>query len=860
MKKFYALFIAVLVAVTAFAQSPKARRAMAVPARLTTLSQPVARTLTTRSLPVSPKKHVARPKARVAYTTPDLPPSYVRVNTARETWEGEYLIVYEGENGALAMNGSLTDKLDAAGNTVAVTVIDQEIESTSDVEAIAFTIIAVEGGYAIKSRSDLYMGWNSADKNGLDSSSETAYVNKLSINSDGNADIVSESGSYLRYNAASNQERFRYFKAATYTNQKPVALYKKGGEKTEIEKPELVVLPEGLETEDYAMKAVVYTSEGADELNETVQVAFDGNIIYVQGLSYWFENAWAKGTIVGDKVLFASNQFMGEDEYGADYLIGYVDIDDENFVPIENIIFDYDPATRVLTLNENNWFGESDEVNSTIIWNFCDEMTLTPGEAVVIEKPEIVELPEGLTVAPYVLTAVEVVWDEEGKDVSDEMEQSAAVAFNGADVYIQGLCSYLPDAWVKGTKSGNTVLVPAGQFFGTAYGKYDLYFVGYDEVKDAVCDVTFTIGEDGVMSSQDYYFINITPDGTDYYNAYYNVTLTPTEIEEPEAIELPEGLTAEPYVITAQELDYDDDGNETFEAISAVGQVAFDKENGECYIQGLCSWLPEAWVKGTYNDREIVIPTGQYFGAYETWIGDFPFYFVGTDSEFSEPCDVHFSIKDGGNILLAGQLILSCGDKTVDGAYTIWRATTFLKPEDKAAVPTDPVIIDFDDWNEEDEYGLVEFIVPLLDETGDPMIADKLSYKLFVDEGGQISEYKFAADLYEVLDKDMIEMPFTLDDDWDFDRTGTDFIVALYLPTQAYSRIGVQSIYRGGGEEHSSEISWYTIEREGNYGDAIQAVPTTAANKAAIYNLAGQRVQKPTKGLYIQNGKKMLVK
>ena len=73
MKKFYALFLAVLVAVTAFAQSPKARRAMAAPARLTTLSQPKARTLTTHSLPVSMKKHVARPRAKVLRTTPELP-------------------------------------------------------------------------------------------------------------------------------------------------------------------------------------------------------------------------------------------------------------------------------------------------------------------------------------------------------------------------------------------------------------------------------------------------------------------------------------------------------------------------------------------------------------------------------------------------------------------------------------------------------------------------------------------------------------------------------------------------------------------------------------------------------------------
>ncbi len=859
MKKFYALFIAVLVAVTAFAQSPKARRAMAMPTRLTTLSLPKARTLTTHSLPVSTKKHVARPKAKLARRAPELAPSYVRVNTTPENWEGEYLIVYEGEDGALAMNGGLADKLDVAGNTVAVTVDDQEIASTSDTEAIAFTIAAVEGGYSIKSRSGLYMGWNAADKNGLDSSSETAFVNKLSINGDGEADIVSESGSYLRFNAAENQKRFRYFKSMTYQNQQPVALYKKGGEKTEIEKPELVVLPEGLETEDYTLEATVYTSEGTDRLNETVQVAFDGNTIYAQGLSYWFEEAWAKGTIVGDKVLFASNQYMGQDEYGPDFLIGFVDIDEENFEAIEYIIFDYDPATRVLTLNENNWIGESDEMNSTEIWSMCNEMTLTPGEAVEPVTPGTVQLPDGLTAEPYVFTSVEVIWDDEGMDLGDAEELPAAVAFDGDDVYIQGLCSYLPEAWVKGTKSGNTVLVPAGQFFGTVYGVYDLYFVGYDEATDDVCDVTFTIGEDGVMSSQNYFFINAAADGTEYYKAFVNLVLTPGEIEEPEAVELPEELTPEAYVIVAQDLSYDDDDNEVYETVSTPGQIAFDKENGECYIQGLSTWLPEAWVKGTYNDGEIVIPTGQYLGDIETWIGNYPIYFVGTDDEFAEPCDVHFSIANDGKLLTTRQWVISGGDKTLDGAYTLWRSTTFMKPDDKAAVPAAPVVTDFADWDEEDEYGLVEINVPLLDEAGEAMVADKLSYKLFVDEGGQISEFKFTADLYEALDKDMTEIPFLFDDDWDFDRNGTTVLIAFYLPSQDYTRVGVQSIYRGGNAENKSEISWFTIDRGGEY-DAVKGITAGSQDKTAIYNLAGQRVQKPTKGLYIQNGKKMLVK
>ena len=857
MKKFYALFIAMLVAVVAFAQGPKARRAVATPAQFTTLKMPVARTLTARQLPASMKKRHPQLKAKAPRKAAEEATSYVRVSSRPESWDGEYLIVYENADGALAMNGGLTDKLDAPSNTVPVTIVDQEIACTDATAAISFTIEAVEGGFSIKSHSGLYMGWDSAEKNGLNSSSETAYVNTLGIDTDGNANIVAESGSYLRYNLSQNQERFRYFKSSTYTNQQPVALYKKGGEKTEVVIPEPVVLPEGLETEPYAMQAVVHTSDGADELNETVQVAFDGDTIYVQGLSYWFEEAWAKGIISGDKVLFASNQVMGEDEYGLDYLIGYVDISTDDFAVAENIIFDYDPETRILTLSGDNWFGESNEENSVEIYNYCDEMTLTPGEAQEPVNPEIVELPDGLTASYHLLTAQDLDWDDDGNRVTEDYEGDAAVAYDGNDVYIQGLCHYLPEAWVKGTKDGNTVVVPSGQFCGTYGNQYDLYFVGFDEETEELCDVTFTLDEEGVLTTQTDIMVNGDASEIHFYYALANAKLTPTEVVVPQTVELPDGLTAENYVLVTQELGYADGDEPVYTEVNVPAQVAFDKETGEVYVKGLCSWLPEAWVKGTYTDSEIVLPTGQYFGVYESLFGEYPFYFVGANEELAEACDVKFLIQDGGKLLTTSQMVLSCEKPNLKSVFVAWKATKLIKPEDKAATPSAPVATSFYDWDEEYEFGSFFFNMSLLDVNGEAMMPEKLSYKVFADEGGQVSEYKFTADLYEYLDEDMTEVPFLFDDDYDFERDGVYFSLSLNSPTQTYNRIGVQSIYRGGNAENKSEITWYDIVRE---GDAVKGITDGQSVRGAYYNLAGQRVEKPTKGIYIRDGRKIVVK
>ena len=42
--------------------------------------------------------------------------------------------------------------------------------------------------------------------------------------------------------------------------------------------------------------------------------------------------------------------------------------------------------------------------------------------------------------------------------------------------------------------------------------------------------------------------------------------------------------------------------------------------------------------------------------------------------------------------------------------------------------------------------------------------------------------------------------------------------------------------------------------------DGIQQVENEAVNSDVIYNLQGVRVQKPVRGLYIQNGKKVIKK
>ena len=144
--------------------------------------------------------------------------TYEKITSTPADWSGTYLIVYEAGN--VAFNGALTT-LDAENNTVPVAISDGKI--TGDFSANAFSINA--DGTTIQSASSYYIG-QTTNGNGLKSSqSSSDYTNSISLKADYTVDIIS-SGAYLRYNSASNQNRFRYYKSSSYTGQKAITLYK----------------------------------------------------------------------------------------------------------------------------------------------------------------------------------------------------------------------------------------------------------------------------------------------------------------------------------------------------------------------------------------------------------------------------------------------------------------------------------------------------------------------------------------------------------------------------------------------------------------------------------------------------------
>lgn len=169
---------------------------------------------------------------------------YVKVTTATDLTDGEYLIVYEMEGtpieNGIVFDGSRTS-LDAVGNTLAepVEINNYTIASSDAVDAAVFTITYMPSAqkYSIRSSSGYYIGKESY-ANGLDCDQAIVHLNTIAFDGDGNAVITAEGECTLRYNNNSDQLRFRYYKSG----QQPVALYKKV--ENPVDEPTSVTLAE----------------------------------------------------------------------------------------------------------------------------------------------------------------------------------------------------------------------------------------------------------------------------------------------------------------------------------------------------------------------------------------------------------------------------------------------------------------------------------------------------------------------------------------------------------------------------------------------------------------------------------------
>lgn len=510
-----------------------------------------------------------------------------------------------------------------------------------------------------------------------------------------------------------------------------------------------------------------------------------------------------------------------------------------------------DKGTYTFDANSSSgiWTGEETEVvfsvpNANSAQARIQKITIY--FAKVEEPMEVVVLPEGVTAETWYFTGTSPYGKVKGAEVG--------VAIDGNDIYVQGLMELLPEAWVKGTIDGNTATFKSGQYFGQYVYEYtdgagnpmseayDIFFLGYDgnNVADAVFEYdseagTLALDEDSyiVISMNERYEIS----NNAIYDYFYYVSITQDMPEFPEPLVAPEDLAVDTYQFKGYDTYYEEDD---------IRQVTagFYGEN-EVWFCGLSYYVPEAWVKGTINEGVVTIPE-TYLGEYQGYFSNVELFFSG--ATFTYDAEAGTFTSPNGFVSYETPQDSYWMDEYIDVVLT--------KINDIAVAPANPTITNFVAFDT--YYPKVEFNIPLEDVNGAPILTSKLAYQFFIDKGEGAEPLVLTPDIYVELEEDMSEIPYEFSDAWDIYNT------KLYLnqsedELKSWKKIGLQTIYYGGGECNKSEIDWYDVEEYWNLVTGIAGV--NADSKSVVYfDLQGRRVAAPGKGLYIANGKKVVLK
>ncbi len=581
--------------------------------------------------------------------------------------------------------------------------------------------------------------------------------------------------------------------------------------------PTLVTPPTDLVTVEKAFEGTVNADDESEDFSGTALVGYDGNDVYIQGIMYDMPDAWIKGTWADEdktSIVIPAGQYIGKDPYG-----GLVFVAGYNGEGLDDITFKYDNTEDAFTLDQYLLVTSSAKtiaiyyyydylvvgINPDVTWA-ADDMGVSRGDVV-----SEVTFAEGITGV-----------FAKGEGSSDPKYYTATEGDTAAGH---------PDGTVR-MYAGNTLTITSAEPLGKivlhlysqkdnqmqielaedADGEFNLD--GYKGTWEGnATSITFCVpNESGVQG-------RIT--GIDFYYLDYS-TVT---------VEVPEDLQTEAYYFTGTYTDEEDSETETFEVL-----VGFD--GNEVYFQGLSQYIPDAWVKGTMVDGKVTIP-GWGLGTYESWVGDYELAFSGAEFTYDAATST-FTCKDGYVSYIIGE------DNICDDYMDI----TLRKIVEKAVKPANPEIVDFKALNT--AYPRINLSIPTLDVNGDPMISAKLFYQLFIEKGNEIAPLVFSKDLYDELDEDMSEIPYTFNDDWDI-YTGGDYV---YLNQDveeilSWDKIGVQSIYYGGGAINKSDIVWFDVHQY--YVDGVETVATDRdAASVSYFDLQGRRATSATRGIVIK--------
>lgn len=568
--------------------------------------------------------------------------------------------------------------------------------------------------------------------------------------------------------------------------------------------PEKVELPAGAEVTPYYTiggTLAVYTSNGWTDYTKKVKninVAFVGTDAYIQGLAYWQQESWVKGTVADNKITVPSGQFVGDGEYlnGMDEQGGF----------LENYTFTID--TEAGTITADGYIAESASATKNSLYAYW----ITPVFTLTAPVDPRVTPPAGLVTEDW--TIARYFYD--GEDETPE-EKVIQVGFDGNDVYVQGFSEYMEDEnWIKGTLSedGKSITFASGQYYGALESQgeiYDLYFAGYDLTTNALAPVTVAYDAlAGTMTWPETVLVLENGEEAEVgMYGYFTEIVAMVKGTAPEPLAAPDIVTTEWY-FKSQSL-VSQENEETGETETVVVDYNLNVHVGiagtDVFVKGISEDLPDAWIKGTLDPatNKVTFPTGQHIGTYLYWFWEFEYFFDGYGQNGFEDVVMDYDAT-AKTLTMESPLYLLINPYWLLVDPNLILANVQLSEiADVAATPAQPEILE--SRLAGTSYPNITVNIPNTDKDGNPILTSKLAYQYFYKVGDTVTPLTLTTDLYTGLTEDMTEIPYTFTDDWDV----YNYRLYLNMDFSSWDQIGIQSIYRGGDAENKSEIFWYDV-------------------------------------------------
>ena len=282
--------------------------------------------------------------------------------------------------------------------------------------------------------------------------------------------------------------------------------------------------PAGMSVHSMYLTTAVNDGMEWEPYTAKVNVGFDGNDMWLQGISEFLPKAWIKGVREGNKIIFPNSQLLGAN----DALLYFKCAE---FNPVNGNTTQKDME---LTINDDGTYSTFDYVfitadkDNLYYINYYQGLTLS-------RYPDVVTIvPDDLEVKDYIFT-----YKTKASPVAPLIngQTKVKVGFFEDMVFIQGLWEYMPDAWVGGTLEDGKLVMNLAQFMGNYKeeysGVYPIFLTAFDNNTGLLLpQVTFTynagtrsfheassplsigINKTGYLSLQDFFECALIPENS----------------------------------------------------------------------------------------------------------------------------------------------------------------------------------------------------------------------------------------------------------------------------------------------------------------------------------------------------------